>query len=101
MSSPSNDPSSITRRAWVVEGRVQGVGFRESTRREAERLGGLRGFVRNLADGRVEVVAEGAEVGLSALVRFLRRGPSLARVSRVAPVDPPVSLPHPGFVILG
>ena len=72
-----------TRRRWFVEGRVQGVWFRESTRREAERIGGLVGEVKNLPDGRVEVRAEGACDRLDALAAFLARGPELAAVQRV------------------
>jgi acylphosphatase len=64
----------------VVTGRVQGVAFRQSTADEARRLGGLAGWVRNLPDGSVEVVAEGERAGLEALVRYCRRGPRLARV---------------------
>lgn len=100
MSSPSNDASPLERRAWLVEGRVQGVGFREWTRREAERLPKIRGFVRNLADGRVEVVAEGPPSELAALAGVLSRGPLHARVTRVSPVDPPAALSLEGFVVL-
>jgi acylphosphatase len=65
-----------------VTGIVQGVGFRYYTRDEALRLG-LRGWVRNLDDGRVEVVAEGPEEALQQLVAWLGRGPRSARVDRV------------------
>ena len=71
------------RRHWFVEGRVQGVWFRESTRREVERLGGIAGWVKNLPDGRVEVCAEGPEDRVDALAAFLAEGPDLARVDRV------------------
>lgn len=80
-------------RRWVVYGRVQGVGFRWFVKHQADRLG-LRGSVTNLRDGSVEVVAEGAEDGLQALLEALRRGPPGARVERVeqheAPVEPQV-----------
>ncbi len=66
----------------VVSGRVQGVFYRQSTAAVAERLG-LRGFVRNLADGRVEAVAEGERADLEALLDFCRRGPPAAEVGRV------------------
>ncbi len=65
-----------------VTGRVQGVGFREFTRREARRLG-VGGYVRNLPDGRVEVVADGAGRALESLVSVLRAGPPGARVRGV------------------
>ena len=67
----------------VVRGRVQGVSFRESTRRLAVQLG-VFGFVRNLPDRRtVEVVAEGDREKLDALVEFLKVGPPAARVESV------------------
>jgi len=67
----------------LVSGRVQGVFYRQSTVDEARRLG-LAGWVRNLPDGRVEVLAEGEREGLEALARFCRRGPPAARVDDVA-----------------
>jgi acylphosphatase len=67
---------------FLVSGRVQGVFFRASTRNEAERLG-LAGTARNLDDGRVEVIASGADEALSALERWLWQGPPSARVEEV------------------
>ncbi len=67
---------------FVVYGRVQGVGFRWFVWREAGRLG-LRGLARNLADGSVEVIAEGGEEALEQLERSLARGPGAARVDGV------------------
>jgi len=66
-----------------VSGRVQGVFFRAHTRDLAQKLG-LSGFVRNLPDGRVEVVAEGPEEKLQELIEFCHRGPPLAHVTHVA-----------------
>jgi acylphosphatase len=66
----------------VIAGRVQGVWFRDSTRRQAVSLG-VTGWVRNLTDGTVEVVAEGAEEGVRKLVQWCHRGPSAAKVTRV------------------
>jgi len=66
----------------LVKGRVQGVFFRQSTVDEAERLG-VAGWVRNLPDGRVEVLAEGGRDALEGLVRFCHRGPPAARVEGV------------------
>jgi acylphosphatase len=70
------------RRRIVARGRVQGVWYRESCRREAERLG-VAGWARNLDDGSVEVVAEGEPPALDALVAWCREGPPRALVSRV------------------
>jgi acylphosphatase len=63
----------------VVSGRVQGVNYRATARREAQRLG-LTGWVRNRDDGAVELEAEGEPAALEALVAWLRRGPPVARV---------------------
>ncbi len=67
---------------YLVHGRVQGVGYRYFVLRQAEALG-LAGFARNLADGSVEVVAEGSEQALAALESKLREGPSFSEVSDV------------------
>lgn len=65
-----------------VSGRVQGVFFRQSTARVAGDLG-LRGWVRNLPDGRVEAIAEGPAEALDRLLAFCHEGPPAARVDRV------------------
>jgi acylphosphatase len=66
----------------VIDGRVQGVGFRFSTQREAMALG-LGGWVRNLYDGRVEAEFEGPRGTLEAMLAWCRGGPAFARVSNV------------------
>jgi acylphosphatase len=66
----------------VVRGRVQGVFFRASAQREAKRLG-LTGWVRNLADGSVEIVVEGEDEQVRELLQWAQHGPSAARVDRV------------------
>jgi acylphosphatase len=78
---PQSPPTSLTRR-YRVSGKVQGVYFRRSTRVEAKRLS-LRGTVRNLSDGSVEVLAQGAPAAVEALRLWLHRGPALARVDVV------------------
>ena len=67
----------------TVQGLVQGVGFREFTRRHATELA-LGGWVMNLADGRVRVWAEGPWEAIETLAEQLRRGPRLARVEELA-----------------
>jgi acylphosphatase len=65
-----------------ISGMVQGVFFRSETRDEAKKLG-VKGWVRNLSDGRVEAVFEGEEKSVKELVEFCRRGPPGARVTDV------------------
>lgn len=65
-----------------ITGRVQGVWFRESMRREAERLG-VDGWVRNRPDGSVEAVVQGTDDAIAALVAWAKKGPPLAHVDRV------------------
>lgn len=66
----------------LVKGRVQGVNFRYYTRSRARALG-ITGYVRNLPDGSVEVVARGSEPALQALLDWLHQGPPAARVREV------------------
>ncbi len=69
-------------RHGLISGRVQGVYYRESARQEAQRLG-ITGWVRNLADGRVECHLEGSVEALAQLERWLWQGPAAARVTGV------------------
>jgi len=66
----------------IIEGRVQGVWFRESTRRQALGLG-LTGWVKNRPDGTVEALVEGPEQEVNQLVSWCRKGPPTARVSGI------------------
>lgn len=74
------------RRRATLAGRVQGVWFRESCRDQAH-AAGVAGWVRNLADGRVEVVLEGPPGAVDDVLGWCRRGPRRARVDRVDVVD--------------
>jgi acylphosphatase len=67
----------------LVSGRVQGVFFREGTRRRATELG-LAGWVRNLPDGRVEARFEGAPDAVEEMLRWCEHGPTDARVENVS-----------------
>ncbi len=84
---------------FFISGRVQGVFFRASTRAEAQRLG-IKGWTRNLADGRVEVLAQSEKTGaLDQLADWLQHGPPHARVESVERENADVS-PTPGFRIV-
>ncbi len=87
----------VTKR-FVVSGRVQGVGFRYFVVREAEALG-LAGWVRNLPDGRVEVLASGEDGPVDVLEGRLWQGPPHARIASVeaAAAEPPATV---GFRVL-
>jgi acylphosphatase len=82
-----------------VRGLVQGVGFRFFARRAAAHWG-LAGTVRNLPDGRVEVVAQGPHDAVSAFVEELRRGPHGSHVAAVDVEELPGAAPLSGFQIL-
>jgi acylphosphatase len=88
----------VTRR-FVVSGRVQGVGFRWFVRSLARELG-LTGWVRNLADGRVEAEASGAPEALEAFERRLREGPRGAAVAAVEVQEAPEAEPRERFDIV-
>ena len=66
----------------IVKGRVQGVGYRFFTRRTALELG-IKGYVRNLPDGTVEVVAQGSREQIEKFIDKLREGPPLAIVEDI------------------
>ena len=76
----------MTARRYLVSGRVQGVGFRWWVRGKAMDLG-LGGWVRNLSDGRVEIVAGGEDEALTVLEDGLQHGPRFAHVESVEKVE--------------
>lgn len=79
-----------------VTGRVQGVSYRDWVVRTAQRTG-LTGWVRNLRDGRVEILASGDEEALAALIEGCRDGPALARVDHVEHFPADGEKAHKGF----
>ena len=81
----------------VVAGRVQGVYYRAATAEQAERLQ-LDGWVKNLADGSVEVVVAGEAAAIAALTRWLWAGPPAARVDAVHIEEWTSSVPR-GFTV--
>ncbi len=73
----------MKRRAHVfISGRVQGVFFRATTKRKARKRG-VKGWVKNLADGRVEAIFEGEEDKVKEMIQFCHEGPRSARVEKV------------------
>lgn len=81
----------------LVEGRVQGVGYRAWVERHAERLG-LVGYVMNLEDGRVRAWVEGERSVIEQLLRVLEQGPRLARVTRMEVRWAAATQQYPSFV---
>ncbi|MCJ8499983.1 acylphosphatase [Desulfatitalea alkaliphila] len=82
----------------IVSGRVQGVFFREETRRAAERLG-VSGWVRNRSDGTVEAVFEGPRATVEAAIDWCRQGSPMSRVADVRVTWQVEAGEPPGFVI--
>lgn len=80
--------ADVCKRAFV-EGRVQGVWFRGSTQEKARSLE-LVGWVRNLTDGRVEVLMRGPEAAIAELEHWLHQGPPMARVDRLTVTEEPL-----------
>jgi acylphosphatase len=82
----------------LVSGRVQGVYYRATAARRAHELG-IRGFARNLSDGRVEIVACGADESVSAFVKWLWIGSSASKVTAIEVTDAAPDPLHarPGF----
>jgi acylphosphatase len=73
----------MVRAHLLISGIVQGVGYRYHTRRHAQGLG-LVGWVRNLDDGRVEAVLQGAREQVESMIKWCYRGPSSAQVTDIA-----------------
>jgi acylphosphatase len=82
----------------VIHGRVQGVFFRDSMRREAQRLGAA-GWVRNRIDGSVEAAVQGDSANVDAIVRWAHRGSEYAHVERVE-IEPHVGS-YTNFEVIG
>ncbi|MEX1011942.1 MAG: acylphosphatase [Balneolaceae bacterium] len=78
--------SQLVQKQILLTGRVQGVGFRYYTQTQARKLG-LRGWVRNRSDGRVEVVVQGPQETLDKFLEQLERGPAAASVTDLEIVD--------------
>lgn len=86
----------MTCKKCLVSGRVQGVFYRGSAAQRAHELG-VRGFARNLPDGRVELLACGEDEAVQEFISWLWIGPSAAKVSAVEVADAPEHGAPPGF----
>lgn len=82
MSDPSDSGTDLVARRWLLTGRVQGVGFRHFTRTRGQSLG-VRGWVKNLPDGRVEIRVAGTEDELARFKGEVQEGPPAGRVDRL------------------
>ncbi|WP_413168419.1 acylphosphatase [Capilliphycus salinus ALCB114379] len=80
---PNSSPSSTQRVRVLISGRVQGVGFRYSTR-EAAIQRNVNGWVKNLPDGRVEAVLEGSQTDVESMIEWCHQGPPGAVVKEVS-----------------
>jgi acylphosphatase len=76
----------LVARRWLIRGKVQGVGYRDFVRREAERRT-LTGWVKNLADGRVETFAQGIQEDMDSFEEILWKGSRLSDVRGIEILD--------------
>ena len=88
----------MVNRAFLISGRVQGVFFRDSTKKEALKLG-LQGSALNLSDGTVKVCLRGESEDIDLLEKWLHKGPELAQVESVIEVDIDQQLELNGFKV--
>ena len=88
----------MVNRAFLISGRVQGVFFRDNTKKEAIKLG-LQGSAVNLSDGTVKVFLRGESKDIDLLERWLHKGPELAQVESVIEVDIDQQLELNGFKV--
>ena len=88
----------MVNRAFLISGRVQGVFFRDNTKKEALKLG-LQGSAVNLSDGTVKVFLRGESEDIDLLERWLHKGPELAQVESVIEVDIDQQLELNGFKV--
>lgn len=81
-----------------ISGKVQGVGFRYNTKKKARELG-ISGWVRNLEDGRVEVLASGEEPAIAEFLQFCEQGPPAAWVRSVEQTEADEEVQETGFTV--
>src|SRR5579884_2381309 len=91
-------PAVLRAKHFLIRGRVQGVGYRWFAQRAAERLG-VRGYVRNLPGGEVEVRAQAEDNILADFKQEISHGPHASRVSEIVEEDLPVTDDYSSFLI--
>ena len=99
---PATGPASapaVRRVHLFVSGKVQGVGFRNFTKERADELG-VKGWVKNLLDGRVEAVMQGKSEAVEKMLASIRRGPRSARVDGVEVKDEALAEQFPDFKVI-
>jgi acylphosphatase len=84
----------------LISGDVHGVGFRQFVRHWARKIGGINGWVRNLDDGRVEVVMQGDQKKADQLIRLIKKGPPLSNVKNVTMQNEEMSEEYRDFIVL-
>src|SRR5262245_46141574 len=98
MSASTAGPETVCRRI-VISGAVQGVTFRASTVREATKYPGLRGYVRNLPNGDVEVIVQASASSVEAMIEWCHQGPPQAQVEHVQVSECKVDPALPYFIV--
>ena len=99
---PTTAPSSapaIRQVHLFISGKVQGVGFRAFTKQRADELG-VKGWVKNLLDGRVEAVMQGAPDSIEKLLATVRKGPRSSRVEGVEVKDEKIAEEYHDFSVI-
>lgn len=84
----------------LLKGLVTGIGFRASVLYEAEKYSGLKGYVRNIFHGEVEIVIQGDQYSTQSMIEWLHHGPEWARVDKIDIAEIPVNQNLPKFKIV-
>lgn len=84
---------------FLVTGRVQGVGFRRACEKEAARIGGLAGWIRNLESGQVEIMVQGEDRAVETLALWCSKGSTFSRVEKIERFEEPQEKIHEHFEV--
>ncbi|MBW3023310.1 acylphosphatase [Candidatus Woesearchaeota archaeon] len=83
----------------IIEGKVQGIGFREFIRKEASKIGGVAGYVKNMKNGNVEVVVSGIPEKVNLLSKACKKGPFLADIKKVSEEEVEIDEEYDAFFV--